>query len=328
MTFIPSYLKLLESGELDRRIKIADEILKSCTSCPRSCLVDRTNGELGICQSGDLPVVSSYTPHFGEEPVLSGTRGAGNIFFGNCNLRCVFCQNYVISQNYKVEKRNEVSIEGLADIMIELQERGCHNIGLVSPTHFSASILKAVKLAAEKGLHLPIIYNTNGYDSIEMLKLYDGVIDIYLPDFKWGENEMGRMYSKVKDYFDQTKHAIEEMYRQVGSKLIFENDVVVRGLIVRHLVMPNGLSESEKVFKFIGSELDPQIFISLMAQYYPTNKAHTDILIDRKITFTEYSRALELLDKYGLENGWVQEMEANENYRPYFEETRENPFKN
>jgi len=328
MTFIPSYLKLLESGELDRRIKIADEILKSCTSCPRSCLVDRTNGELGICQSGDLPVVSSYTPHFGEEPVLSGTRGAGNIFFGNCNLRCVFCQNYVISQNYKVEKRNEVSIEGLADIMIELQERGCHNIGLVSPTHFSASILKAIKLAAEKGLHLPIIYNTNGYDSIEMLKLYDGVIDIYLPDFKWGENEMGRMYSKVKDYFDQTKHAIEEMYRQVGSKLIFENDVVVRGLIVRHLVMPNGLSESEKVFKFIGSELDPQIFISLMAQYYPTNKAHTDILIDRKITFTEYSRALELLDKYGLENGWVQEMEANENYRPYFEETRENPFKN
>ena len=328
MSFIPSYIKLLESGEFDRRVKIAEEILRSCTSCPRECLVDRTNGELGICQSRDLPVVSSYTPHFGEEPVLSGTRGAGNIFFGNCNLRCVFCQNYVISQNYKVESKNEVSIERLAGIMLELQDRGCHNIGLVSPTHFSASILKGIKLAAEKGLRLPVIYNTNGYDSVEMLKLYDGVIDIYLPDFKWGEDETGRMYSKVKDYFQRAKLAIKEMYRQTGSNLTIEDDVVVRGLIIRHLVMPNGLAESEKVFEYIANELDPGIHISLMAQYYPTNKAHTDILIDRKITYTEYARSLELLNKYGLENGWVQEMESNESYRPYFEETRENPFKN
>ena len=328
MSFIPSYIKLLESGEFDRRVKIAEEILRSCTSCPRECLVNRTNGELGICQSRDLPVVSSYTPHFGEEPVLSGTRGAGNIFFGNCNLRCVFCQNYVISQNYKVESKNEVSIERLAGIMLELQDRGCHNIGLVSPTHFSASILKGIKLAAEKGLRLPVIYNTNGYDSVEMLKLYDGVIDIYLPDFKWGEDETGRMYSKVKDYFQRAKLAIKEMYRQTGSNLTIEDDVVVRGLIIRHLVMPNGLAESEKVFEYIANELDPGIHISLMAQYYPTNKAHTDILIDRKITYTEYARSLELLNKYGLENGWVQEMESNESYRPYFEETRENPFKN
>jgi putative pyruvate formate lyase activating enzyme len=328
MAFIHSYIKLLESGEFERRVKIADEILKSCTSCPRACLVDRTKGELGICQSGDLPIVSSYTSHFGEEPVLSGIRGAGNIFFGNCNLRCVFCQNYVISQNYKVEKKNEVSVERLAEIMIELQNRGCHNIGLVSPTHFSACILKGIKLAAERGLHLPIIYNTNGYDSVDMLKLYDGVIDIYLPDFKWGENEMGRIYSKVKDYLDQAKLAIKEMYRQVGHNLIYENDVVVRGLIIRHLIMPNGLAESAKVFEFISNELHPEIHISLMSQFYPTNKAHNDILIDRKISYTEYTRALELLEKYGLENGWVQEMESCENYKPYFEQDRDNPFRN
>ncbi len=328
MKFKPSYLTLLESGEFENRIKQADEILKSCVSCPRNCLVDRTNGELGVCQSGDLPVVSSYTPHFGEEPVLVGANGVGNIFFGNCNLRCVFCQNYVISQNYKIEKKNEVSIERLAEIMIELQNKNCSSIGLVSPTHFSATIIKSIKIAAENGLHLPIIYNTNGYDSVEMLKLYDGIIDIYLPDFKWGMNEEGREFSKVKDYFDQAKLALLEMHRQVGSRLIYDNDIVVRGLIIRHLVMPNGLAESENIFKFISREIDPKIHVSLMAQYYPTNKAQTNILLDRKISFSEYARATSLLEKYGLLNGWVQEMEANENYRPHFEENRVNPFKN
>ncbi len=326
MTFIPSYIKLLESGELEKRVRQADEILKSCTSCPRNCLVDRTNGELGVCQSGSLPIVSSYTPHFGEEPGIVGTNGVGNIFFGNCNLRCVFCQNYVISQNYKVESKNEVTHERLAEIMIELQNKNCHSIGLVSPTHFSATILKAILIAAEKGLHLPIVYNTNSYDTVEMLKLYDGIIDIYLPDFKWGMNEEGREFSKVKDYFDQASLAIKEMYRQVGSNLVFDNDVVVRGLIIRHLVMPNGLAESENVFRFISKELDPQIHISLMAQYYPTNNAQTNILIDRKISYSEYTRAINLLEKYGLENGWVQEMDANENYRPNFETDRVNPF--
>ncbi len=328
MTFIPSYIKLLESGELERRVRHAEEILKSCTSCPRNCLIDRTNGELGVCQSGSLPIVSSYTTHFGEEPVLVGTNGVGNIFFGNCNLRCIFCQNYVISQNYKVESTNEVTHERLAEIMIELQNKNCHSIGLVSPTHFSATILKAILIAAENGLNLPLIYNTNSYDTVEMLRLYEGVIDIYLPDFKWGMNEEGKEFSKVKDYFDQASKAVKEMYRQVGSNLIYDNDVVVRGLIIRHLVMPNGLAESENVFKFIRNELDPLIYISLMAQYYPTNKAHTNILIDRKISYSEYARAINLLEKYGLGNGWVQELDANENYRPYFEENRVNPFNN
>ena len=324
---IPSYVKLINSGAFKERLAKAESILQSCTSCPRNCNVDRTSGEYGICQSGDLPVVSSYTPHFGEEPVLSGSRGAGNIFFGNCNLRCVFCQNYVISQNYKTEKKNEVSSERLADIMLELQGNGCHNIGLVSPTHFSASILKSIYLAGVRGLRLPVIYNTNGYDSVETLKLYDDVIDIYLPDFKWGENSVGKSYSRVSDYFDAVKPAIEEMYRQVGSELVYEDGIVTRGLIIRHLVMPNGLAETENVFRFI-ADLDPKIHISLMAQYYPSNKAEKYPLISRNISYSEYYRAVELLDKFGLENGWVQETESKESYRPFFEQTREDPFKN
>ena len=285
-------------------------------------------GELGTCQSGEMPIVSSYTLHFGEEPVLSGTNGAGNIFFGNCNLRCDYCQNFVISQNPKAETRNEISVERLSEIMLELQDRSCHNIGLVSPTHFSVPILKSIKLASDKGLNLPIIYNSNGYDSVEMLKLYNDVIDIYLPDLKYGKNNYGRRYSKAPDYFDKAKLAITEMYDQVGAELVYENDVVVRGLIIRHLVLPNDLSETEEVFKFISRELDPKIHISLMAQYYPTNRASRNILLNRKITQSEFARVIDLLDKYGLENGWVQELESNDIYRPNFDSDREDPFSN
>lgn len=326
MAFTPSYKKISEK-EFDRRIHLADNILKSCTSCPRNCLADRTNGEFGTCQSGDKPIVSSYTPHFGEEPVLSGTNGAGNIFFGNCNLRCDYCQNFVISQNPKTEIRNEVTHERLAEIMLELQNMNCHNIGLVSPTHFAVPILKSVRIALDKGLTLPIIYNTNGYDSVEILNLYKDVIDIYLPDFKYGNNEYGRRFSKVPDYFDKVKLAIKEMYEQVGSRLVYENGVVVRGLIIRHLVLPNGLAESEEVFKFI-AELDSGIHISLMAQYYPTNRAEKNILLNRSVRHSEFDRVTDLLDKYGLENGWIQEMESHDFYRPDFERDREDPFGN
>ena len=283
---------------------------------------------MGTCQSGDQPIVSSYTLHFGEEPVLSGTNGAGNIFFGNCNLRCDYCQNFEISQNPAEEKLNEVSVERLAEIMLELQNKNCHNIGLVSPTHFAVPILKSIRLAIVKGLNLPVIYNSNGYDPVEVLKLYKDVVDIYLPDFKYGNNDYGRFYSKAPDYFDKAKLAIKEMYDQVGSELVYENGVVVRGLIIRHLVLPNGLSESEEVFKFISRELDPKIHISVMAQYYPTNRASKNILLNRKISETEYVRVLALLEKYGLENGWVQEMDSHEFYRPNFDDDREDPFGN
>lgn len=327
MNFVPSYFKLISSIEFESRISAADAILKNCTSCPRNCHVDRTNGEFGTCQSGDQPIVSSYTPHFGEEPVLSGTKGAGNIFFGNCNLRCDYCQNFVISQNPNVESKNQISVERLAEIMIELQNKNCHNIGLVSPTHFAVPILKSIYLAAKQGLNLPIIYNTNGYDSVEVLKLYKDVVDIYLPDFKYGTNENGRRYSKAPDYFEKTKAAVAEMYDQVGSKLIYKNDVVVHGLIIRHLVLPNGLAETEEVFKFI-SELDCKIHVSLMSQYFPANRAKKNILLNRAISNTEYFRVVELLDKYNLSNGWVQEMESNDFYRPFFDEDRIDPFKN
>ncbi len=328
MNLIPSYIKLYESGEFLVRAEKAMSVLESCTSCPRDCKINRTLVELGFCLSGSLPIVSSYTNHMGEEPVLSGTRGAGNIFFGNCNLRCSFCQNYEISQNWKVERNHEISHERLADIMIELQERKCHNIGLVSPTHFSASILKSVYLAARKGLALPIIYNTNGYDSVEMLKLYDGVADIYLPDFKYGNDEYAKKYSFADDYFEKTKAAIKEMYRQVGDELIYNGNIVVRGLIIRHLILPNGLAESERVFKFIAEDLSTKVHISLMSQYFPTNKSHKEILLNRTITTREYERVIELMDKYGLSNGWVQEMESNDYYRPNFILNRENPFGN
>ena len=328
MKFIPSYKKLLQNSELQKRADLAYGNLFSCTSCPRDCKVNRITGELGICTSGYLPIVSSYTPHLGEEPVLSGVKGAGNIFFGNCNLKCIYCQNFEISQNPKSERSNEVTHEQLAEIMIDLQSEGCHNIGLVSPTHFSATLLKSIFLAAQKGLNLPIIYNTNGYDSVEMLKIYDGVVDIYLPDFKYGNSEYARKYSLVENYFEKTKEAVKEMFRQVGDELVYNGNVVARGLIIRHLILPNDLSETEKVFKFIAEELSPNIHISLMSQYYPTNKAHKDILIDRTIRNSEYEKALNLLDKYGLHYGWIQEIESSSTYLPNFNQDRMNPFNN
>jgi len=326
MNFIPSYIKLNDCGLLLERVQKAEKILTACTSCPKQCKTDRTVNELGKCLSGYLPIVSSYTPHFGEEPVLSGSNGAGNIFFGNCNLRCIFCQNFEISQNWKNEKEHEISFERLAEIMLELQNRNCHNIGLVSPTHFSAQILKSIYLAAQNGLRLPIIYNTNGYDSVEMLKLYIDVADIYLPDFKYGNSEYGKQLSKVDNYFEQTKLAVKEMYEQVGDELVYQGDIVVRGLIIRHLVLPNDLSESEKVFAFIAKELSPKIHISVMSQYFPSNKAEKEILISRTIRASEYERVLDLLDKYNLKTGWTQEFESEKYYRPAFLENRKEPF--
>jgi len=328
MNSIPSYIKLLHSDGLKVRAEKAYTNLSSCTSCPRDCKVDRIKGDFGICTSGYLPIVSFYTPHFGEEPVISGIKGAGNIFFGNCNLKCIYCQNFEISQNPLSEKHHEVSHERLADIMLELQEKGCHNIGLVSPTHFLATILKSIYIAAEKGLKLPIIYNTNGYDSVEMLKLYEGVADIYLPDFKYGNSEYAKKYSLVDNYFGKTKEAVKEMFRQVGEELVYEDDVVVKGLIIRHLILPNDLSETENVFRFVAEELSPKVHISLMSQYYPTNKAYKNILIDRTLRIPEYEKAVQLLEKYNLHNGWIQEIESAGTYHPYFNEDRTNPFKN
>ena len=325
--FMPSYLKLYQSGELKRRIEILDEMLSSCNICPLDCRGDRKRGEIARCYSRYLPIVSSYCPHFGEEPPLVGTNGAGNIFFGNCNLRCVYCQNFQISQNFKNEIKNEVGFERLAEIMIELQNKGCHNIGLVSPTHFVPQIMKALYIAIGNGLNLPLIYNTNAYDSVDVLSLLDGVVDIYLPDLKYSYEYDGYQYSKIKEYPKFAKAAIKEMHRQVGSEIVIDDDgLLKRGLLIRHLVLPNDIAGSEETFKWISDELGKDVSLSIMSQYYPTNKAESIMLLNRHTRESEYERVLSLLDKYGLENGWMQNFESRDYYKPDFT-NRVEPFK-
>jgi putative pyruvate formate lyase activating enzyme len=274
--------------------------------------------------------VSSFTPHFGEEPALTGTRGAGNIFFGNCNLRCVYCQNYQISQTHKEQLKNEITHERLAEIMLELQSRGCHNINFVSPTHFAPQMARSILLGAEAGLRLPIVYNTNAYDSVAVLQLLEGIVDIYLPDLKYAEDEAGYKYSKVGGYNVHARRAIAEMYRQVGDELIFdERGLLQRGLIIRLLVLPNDIGGVRESLEWIRDELSPRVAVSLMAQYYPTHQAATSkhhLLLSRRITETEWLRALSALDELGMEEGWVQEFDgAAYYYRPDFG-NRETPF--
>ncbi|MGH8630889.1 MAG: radical SAM protein, partial [Burkholderiales bacterium] len=223
--FIPGYRRLLEAGELGERVRKLEALLESCTVCPWDCRVNRLRDETKVCAAGRLPIVSSYTPHFGEEPALSGThlaageaRGAGNIFLGHCNMRCVYCQNWQISQDLRQRQRNEVSLERLAGMMLELEDRGCHNIGFVSPTHFAPQIARATEMAARRGLSLPLVYNTNAYDSLDVLRLLDGVFDIYLPDLKYSDEETAREYSRIPHYVSSARAAIREMHRQVGQE--------------------------------------------------------------------------------------------------------------
>lgn len=306
-------------------------MLADCNICPKDCKVNRLKNNIAACYSGFLPVVSSYCVHYGEEPLLVGSKecnnenGVGNIFFGNCNLRCVYCQNYEISQNHKVEIKNEVSIERLAEMMIELQNKNVNAIGFVSPTHFAPQIVMAVEIAADNGLHLPLIYNTNSYDSVEVLKLLEGIFDIYLPDLKYSEDEYGYKYSKIKNYVCNSREAIKEMYRQVGSELVMENNILKRGLLIRHLILPNDIAGSYDTLKFI-SELDDKINISLMSQYYPVHKALTSDLLSRNIREREYEKVLDYLDNLNLKNGFLQEFESENYYRPDFK-NREEPFK-
>jgi putative pyruvate formate lyase activating enzyme len=327
----PGYLDLLESGELERRVERLYGLLASCTVCPRDCGNNRLEGVLASCASGLHPVVSSYTPHFGEEPGLSGTRGAGNIFFGNCNLRCVYCQNFQISQDYTAQRRNEVSVERLAEMMLELQERGCHNIGLVSPTHYAPQAAKAVLLAACAGLSLPIVYNTNAYDSVEVLRLLDGVVDVYLPDFKYADSQAGWLYSKVPDYAERSREALIEMYRQKGSALVLDADGLLRsGLLIRMLVLPDNAAGVCESLAWIAETLSPRVAISLMAQYYPIHRAAGSekySALSRSITAAEWEEALAALESNGMEHGYQQEFEtANKYYRPDFRD-RETPFR-
>ncbi|MCS7149256.1 MAG: radical SAM protein [Caldimicrobium sp.] len=296
MKAYPSYLELLATGELDRRITALYDRMSPCRICPRECKVDRLRGERGVCKVGSKPMVSSYGPHFGEERPLVGTSGSGAIFFTYCNMACVYCQNWEISH---LGEGDEIEVEDLAKIMLILQVWGCHNINLVTPTHQIAFIVEAIKIAAEKGLSLPIVYNCGGYESIDTLKLLDGIIDIYMPDIKYMDDKVALKLSKVKGYSCVVKEAIKEMHRQVGD-LIIEGGIAKRGLIVRHLVLPGDLSQTEEVIKFIVTEISPQTYFNLMDQYRPCGDAWKYPPLDRKITGDEWKRALELAMNYGL----------------------------
>jgi putative pyruvate formate lyase activating enzyme len=327
----PSYLALYESGELERRVEALERLLERCTVCPLLCGNNRLLGEVARCYSGRLPIVSSYTAHFGEEPALTGTGGAGNIFFGNCNLRCVYCQNYQISQTHKEQLKNEVTHERLAGMMLELEERGCHNINFVSPTHFAPQLARALLIAAGEGLRLPIVYNTNAYDSVEVLRLLDRVVDVYLPDLKYADSGAGYDYSKVRDYTEHARAALSEMYRQMGDRLEFDDrGLLRRGLVVRLLVLPNDIAGVRESLEWIREHLSRRVAVSLMAQYYATNRAGTDeryVLLSRRISEGEWLRAVSALDEVGMEEGWMQEYDAASHYyRPDFTDT-ETPFK-
>ena len=327
----PSYLKLLASGELAKRVGALEALLERCTVCPRDCLNNRLKNELAACYSGRLPIVSSYTAHFGEEPALVGTKGAGNIFFGNCNLRCVYCQNYQISQTHKEQLKNEITHERLAEMILELQARGCHNINFVSPSHFVPQMARSILLAAEAGLRLPIVYNTNAYDSVRVLHLLDGVVDVYLPDLKYSEDEAGYTYSKVHDYQKHARAAIAEMYRQTGPDLVFnEQGLLQRGLVIRLLVLPNDVAGVKESLEWIRDELSPRVAVSLMAQYYPTHQAATNkryLLLSRRVSESEWLRAISALDEMKMEEGWMQEFDgASHYYRPDFNDP-DTPFR-
>ena len=298
----PRYLNIKEE-ELDKRIKKAYKLLSSCEVCPRKCGVNRLEGEEGFCRSGEEVIVSSYNSHFGEEPPLVGNFGSGTIFFTNCNLKCVYCQNYPISQ---LGNGNKVSLSELAKIMLALQKRRCHNVNLVTPTHFVPQILKSLKLAIKMGLHIPIVYNTSGYDSVNTLKLLDGVVDIYLPDARYADNEIAREYSSAPGYFEIMKNALKEMHRQVGDLVTDKIGIARSGLIIRHLVLPEGLSSTKKIMHFIAQEISPRTYVSLMAQYFPAYQAGQFLPLSRRINRGEYKEALQAFKEEGLENGWFQ----------------------
>ena len=293
----PSYLALHASGELGRRVEEAVAALRSCDVCPRNCRVDRLADRAKVCATGRLARVSSHFAHFGEEDCLRGVRGSGTIFFSFCNLKCVFCQNHDASQ---AGDGDEVTPRRLAEMMLELQAIGCHNINFVTPEHVVPQILEALPLAIEGGLRLPLVYNTSGYDSPEALALLDGVIDIYMPDMKYGDDRLARQYSHVRDYVRVNKAAVREMHRQVGDLVIDTEGLAKPGLLVRHLVLPNGISGVEAVLKFLAEDISTNTYLNLMGQYRPCYRASEYPGLDRPISRAEFSEALAIARRHGL----------------------------
>ncbi len=295
----PAYLALFESGELRRRVEIAREMLRCCVACPRNCRVDRLADKFAVCRTGRYAVVSSHFAHFGEEDCLRGWKGSGTIFFSGCNLRCVFCQNFDISWQLQGAPAPP---EKLARLMLDLQRQGCHNINFVTPEHVVPQIIEALPPAIEAGLRLPLVYNTSAYDSMESLALMEGLVDIYMPDFKYWDGEMARKYSRAPDYPEVARRTIREMHRQVGDLVLDENGLARRGLLIRHLVMPDDIAGTREVMRWIASELSPNAYVNVMPQYYPAGKVSRREFaeINRRISAEEYELALDAAWQAGL----------------------------
>jgi len=296
--FEPAYRKLERAGELKERVRALKEIYKSCRLCPRQCGVNRAQGQKGFCRSTARVKVFSAHPHFGEERPLVGRRGSGTIFFSNCNLQCVFCQNWEI--NHRGDGTYLSDYE-LAELMLRVQDMGCHNINLVTPTHVVPNIVSAVRLAARRGLEIPLVYNCGGYESLEVLRLLDGIVDIYLPDFKYMDGEMAARYSSgARDYPEVAAAAIKEMHRQVGELIVDEDGIALRGLMIRHLVMPHNIAGTDRFVRWVAQELSPLTYVNIMAQYRPEYKAFQYPEIARRITREEYQQAIAWAVQAGL----------------------------
>lgn len=292
-------------------------MLDSCTLCPHNCKVNRSIGKKGRCKCDDKLKIALASLHMYEEPCISGTNGSGTVFFTNCNLNCIYCQNYEISQ---LGKGKEISIEKLADIFLNEQSKGAHNINLVTPTMYVYQIIESIKIARNNGLNLPIIYNSNGYENIETIKLLNGYIDVYLPDLKYYTDELSKKYSNVNNYFKTATLAIKEMYNQVGNATFSEDGLIKKGIIIRHLVLPNHIQNTKNILKWIKNNMPDSIYISIMSQYFPTFKAKNDSLISRKITKKEYNEVLNFLYSLDLKNGYFQELgDHEEEYVPNFD---------
>lgn len=289
-------------------------MLDNCHLCPHNCGINRENNVIGRCKATDKVKIALFSTHDFEEPCISGKHGSGTVFFSNCNLSCKYCQNYEISQ---LGKGKETTIERLAEIFLIQQEKGVENINLVTPTSYVPQIIEAIKIAKSKGLKLPIVYNTNSYENIETIKMLEGYVDVYLPDLKYAENNIAKKYSGIDNYFEVATNAIKEMIKQVGVTKLNEKGIMEKGVIIRHLVLPNNIENSKKVLNWIHENMPKEIYISIMAQYFPTYKAKEDETLNRKLTREEWQEIEEYIEELGIENGYVQELgEHEEEYVP------------
>jgi putative pyruvate formate lyase activating enzyme len=301
MAFIPSYMNLFEKGELEQRIRLLKEVLQECHLCPRQCRINRLKGEVGYCEAGSELMISSAFPHFGEERPLVGYHGSGTIFLTHCNLRCVFCQNYDISH---LGRGEPITLSEMARTMLRLQEMGCHNINFVTPTHYAPQIAESLLEAIRMGLQLPIVYNCSGYESIEVIQLLEGIVDIYMPDAKYMDEEYSKRFSNAPDYPDVLRKVLKEMHRQVGDLNINSMGIAERGLLIRHLVMPRDVSSSEAILKFIAEEISVHSYVNIMDQYRPDYRSHDYPEISRRITQKEYVEAIHFAKRFHLYRGF------------------------